>query len=91
MDIQEALAYALFTFVGQFSGEMTRLKINDFKNCDIPRKQRLVFDWGGRSEKDFLTTGKHTGYNELPINNIFEDHCALLVININLLASTGGA
>ena len=54
LDIQEALAYALFTFVGQFSGEMTRLKINDFKNCDIPRKQRLVFDWGGRSEKDFF-------------------------------------
>ena len=81
----------MLSLVGQISGGMTRLKINDFKNRYIPRKQKLVFCWGGRSEKDFLTTGKHTGYNELPINNIFEDHCALLVININLLASTGGA
>ena len=44
----------MLSLVGQFSGEMKRLKINDFKNCDIPRKQRLVFDWGGRSEKDFF-------------------------------------
>ena len=48
------------------SGEMTRLKIYDFKNFDIPRKQRLVFDWGGRSEKDFFNNrGIHYTGNDI--------------------------